>query len=38
MLLGKLTTLEETQERDLTYIEAEQVCHPEEQLQNLQIG
>lgn len=27
MLLGRLTTLAETQERDLLYEEAEHVCH-----------
>lgn len=32
MLLGRLTTLAETQERDLAYMEAEHVGHGEQQL------
>ena len=38
MLLGRLTTLAETQERDLACMQADHVCHPEQQLKNPQIG
>lgn len=37
MLLGRLTTLTETQERDLAHGEAEHVCHPGPRLYNSQI-
>lgn len=31
-LLGRLTTLAETQERDLAYVQAERVCQPEQRM------